>query len=128
MSRAAMEEAMRLFFAVEVPPLPPWDPREAGGDPPRGTATAHVTLRFLGERAENLWMALKRAGRDATADQEAFPIALQTIGAFPSSRNPRIVWLGVTTGREQLVELERRLSKALTTLGLPDEDRPFVPH
>jgi 2'-5' RNA ligase len=119
---------MRLFFAVDMPILPPWDPERNADAPGPAAAPAHLTLRFLGERPESMVAALERAGAEASAGVRSFAVDLRTIGAFPSNRSPRIVWLGVRTGREELVTLERRLSDALTPLGIPAEARAFVPH
>ncbi len=119
---------MRLFFAVDMPPLPPWDPESRADAQGPTAAVAHLTLRFLGERSEAMLAALERAGNEATAGVRDFAVDLKAIGAFPSSRAPRIVWLGVRTGRDELVTLEGRLSAALTPLGIPAEAREFVPH
>ncbi len=52
---------------------------------------------------------------------------LEGIGAFPTSSEPRVVWVGVTSGRAELTELARRVRSALEgTVWAPREE--FVPH
>lgn len=119
---------MRLFFAVDMPRLPLWDPETGAGSQSPAAAPVHLTLRFLGERSTSLLPELERAGELTVAGMSEFPVVLDRIGAFPSPRSPRIVWLGVSTGSGELVALERRLSEALAPLGIPVETREFVPH
>ena len=57
-----------------------------------------------------------------------FSLTLCGVGTFPKSGTPRVVWLGVTDGREQLLLVERETSARLTPLGIPEEERPYSPH
>jgi len=119
---------VRLFFAVDVPALPPWDPASARENAKPSSAPDHLTLRFLGEQPETRLADWERAGRAASAEVRPFEISLEEIGAFPSTNAPRIVWLGVGMGQREAVALERALSRALEGVGVPPETRPFVPH
>lgn len=88
----------------------------------------HITLKFLGEipeqRVEDVHSAMERA----FAGSSSFSFTIRGVGAFPSVRAARVVWAGVKQGREELVELHRRLEGELTKLGFPAEKRAFVPH
>ena len=56
-----------------------------------------------------------------------FPLRFGPIGAFPSPRRPRVVWLGVEATPELRFikdDLERRLAE----LGVEREQRPYQPH
>lgn len=119
---------MRLFFAVDMPALPAWASDSPETEGPSETAPPHLTLRFLGEQPEAALAELERAGAEATVGLSSIAVDLEMIGAFPSKRAPRIVWLGVGTGREDLIGLERQLSRALSARGIPAEPREFVPH
>jgi 2'-5' RNA ligase len=46
-------------------------------------------------------------------------------GTFPRSGTPRVVWLGVTEGREPLLRVEREITARLTPLGIP-EGKPWL--
>ncbi len=111
---------MRLFIAVDLPPLtvPASSPRA----PER-----HLTLRFLGETPPERIVPLRGAILRAAAGVVEFPMAIGGGGAFPEGTRPRVVWAGVTEGRDRLLELEHRLAEELAAAGSPEE-RPFVPH
>lgn len=87
----------------------------------------HFTLRFLGEveapAAATLAAAL--AGPWKTA---AFQASLAGLDLFPYSGAPRVVWVGMDEGREQLLALKTELDERLAPLGFAAEDRPFRVH
>lgn len=108
---------MREFVAVDV----------AGAAADWQGSPGHLTLRFLGEvRAEqNDGIGLRLA---AVARQtRPFRLRLEGVGAFPSVSRPRVVWIGVSTGREEVVRLAEKVRAALAA-ELPPEPAPFVPH
>ena len=113
---------MRTFVALEVGG--PGDP----GRPGRATAPDHLTLQFLGEVPEDRIGAISTALRAAVASQPPFDLTLEGVGAFPSIRSPRVVWVGTTVGRDAAVRLARAVSEALEPLGFPAERGEFVPH
>ncbi len=87
----------------------------------------HLTLAFLGEVAEPGVPAIV----DALAldiDAPPFTARLQGLGVFPSRRAPRVLWLAVGQGRDQIIELQRKVATRLEALGVPLERRPFHPH
>ncbi|HLN50628.1 MAG TPA: RNA 2',3'-cyclic phosphodiesterase [Thermoplasmata archaeon] len=110
---------MRAFVAVEVPTGEPGSVGRA--------APEHLTLQFLGEvppeSAPRIAERLRPVGRGIGP----FDIRLEGIGAFPSPSDPRVVWVGVTSGRAELMELARRVHSALEgTVQARREE--FVPH
>lgn len=86
----------------------------------------HVTVRFIGDVDETKAYAI-RAALGATIDAPVFDIAVEGVGAFPPKGPPRVVWAGLSDGREGLLEVERAVSQRLATL-VPAEDRPYSPH
>jgi len=109
---------MREFVAVDVGPAP--SSRE-------GAAPAHLTLCFLGEVRPEVNGPIADRLREVAAASLPFVLRLEGLGAFPSAARPRVVWVGVTQGREEVVELARRVQQALADLlGTPAEE--FVPH
>lgn len=114
---------MRLFIAIEVPPLVT-TPNPSGAP----AAPEHLTLRFLGEVASERLPGI-RSALEGVADASApFEIVLDGVGAFPSSANPRVVWVRVTVGHREVCALAERVAAALATElpGAPPE--AFVPH
>lgn len=88
----------------------------------------HVTLRFLGATPDDRQPALAAALREAAAGVTPFEIALGGGGAFPNPSRPRVLWIGIQSGAEELADLARRVSDLLRPLGWPPEDRPFSGH
>ncbi len=115
----------RLFVAVPLPPVTvPGLGTVSGG----GGALPHITLKFLGEvaagRVAPLAPALERALRGAGS----FGLSLRGLGAFPNEERPRVLYVNVEQGREELSALARRVEEGLAGLGFPPEPRPFVAH
>ena len=88
----------------------------------------HLTLAFLGEVLAEGIPDVCRAVDVAVEGRSPFGIRLAGVGAFPNRSRPRIVWIGLDEGAEQIVEMEGALSGQLGGLGFPRENRAFTPH
>ncbi|MCL6520030.1 MAG: RNA 2',3'-cyclic phosphodiesterase [Armatimonadetes bacterium] len=88
----------------------------------------HITLKFLGSIDAAKLDAVTDAVREAVESMNRFEIFLEGAGAFPRPSSPRVIWVGVKTGKDQLKEIARRVDTALEKLGFPREDRPFTGH
>ena len=103
-------------------------------EPPRLVWVAppglHITVRFLGEQPDPRVPALV-AALEQPIDLVPFTIRWHGLGAFPSPRQPRAIWLGVGDGARELGQIEREVSRRVGPL-LPGEDgadaTPFHPH
>ena len=90
----------------------------------------HVTLRFLGDveddRVDGLVGCLSRA----FAACEPFGIRLSGLGRFPPRGAPRVVWVGMESGKREIASLASITEKALLAEGFLDriEERPFRAH
>jgi 2'-5' RNA ligase len=87
----------------------------------------HFTLKFLGETPQERVPDVAEAVQ-AVAEAKPFEITIEGLGAFPDLRAPRVLWVGVTDGAEELVDLARRVEEALFRARFPKEIRPFRPH
>jgi len=87
----------------------------------------HITLKFLGDIAEETVQAI--ADRLNVIGESLPPFDLKTnrIGAFPNPRRPRVVWMGFEPCRH-LNALQQRLEAELETLEFQTEKRAFTPH
>lgn len=103
--------------------------RPFGGDAVRWVPqeNLHVTIRFLGDVEPARVASVEEAIRTTVKGQEAIPVRLQGLGAFPSPGKPRVIWCGMSHGGAQLTEIAGTLEKALQRLGFPPEKR-FHPH
>ena len=86
----------------------------------------HLTVRFIGD-ADDVRTHAIRAALGPMVDAPACDVTVEGIGAFPFTGPPRVLWAGVTEGRDGLSKVERAVSQRLETL-VPVEDRPYSPH
>jgi len=87
----------------------------------------HITLVFIGQVSEERAAAIVDAMRDPLP-HPPFRFALGGLGAFPPRGAPRALWIGVKSGGEQVVRVQRLVAERLETLGIERERRPFSPH
>lgn len=102
---------------------------EAVKTPPKVTwvkpAALHLTLRFLGETDDAEAARVRHALTPAIAIPP-FDVEWRGLGAFPSPRQPRALWMGVIRGAAQLGAVEAAVAQRLGTVD--PEARPFLPH
>jgi 2'-5' RNA ligase len=131
-------EVLRTFFAVELgdearrvaAALAERLAREPGGDAVRWVRpeALHVTLRFLGATPRARIPALVAAVRRETAGLVPFPLRLGALGAFPSSRRPRVVVVGVESDAGALAALAAAAERGAVAAGFAPEARAFHGH
>jgi 2'-5' RNA ligase len=71
----------------------------------------HITLRFLGEAEPSLVQKMDTALSQIGGVGE-FGVRLSGSGGFPSVSSPRVLWLGVTDGADDLARLASRVERA----------------
>jgi 2'-5' RNA ligase len=127
---------IRAFLAIDLPaslrPVLSWaqdELKKSGADVkwvPVGNI--HITLKFFGNITDVQVADISERVTSIAAGQEPFSLTVMNAGAFPSPKNPRVVWLGVGGDLDIMRDFHRRLETAFATLGFPPEDRPFSPH
>lgn len=88
----------------------------------------HFTLRFLGEQTGEQERLAAEACAAAVVGVAAFPLASGGFGTFPNQRRPRVVWLGLRTGAEPLIALQRRVQNELLRRRVVSAREEFTPH
>ena len=130
------KETRRLFFALEIPSetrknavslvesfnIPQSQVRWVRGE------NLHITLKFLGDVADDQVPAISDAARGVAQKFEPIDIEVAGMGLFPNHEKPQIVWLGAEGETDTLASLEAALSKALEPLGFPADERRYTPH
>jgi len=86
----------------------------------------HFTLRFLGEIEPSLVEVIRSALKPIRF--EKFVLHLKGVGAFPNSHKPRVIWIGVEEGRENLMNLYSLVNATLKSMRIKLEDEEFTPH
>jgi 2'-5' RNA ligase len=97
-------------------------------------ASIHLTLKFLGETDEQLIQPLRSALEPFMAGALPISVPLERLGVFPSSQQPRVLWIGPPSqweegqDAERLMRLQRIVEDACEPLCFPREVRPFRAH
>lgn len=130
------KETIRTFIAVELPQeihdrlQQLQDHFRASMPDVRWTkhGSVHLTLKFLGDVQVSRIDAISGGLRDIAGQFSPFIMSLAGMGAFPNSRRPRIVWVGVEKGADRLIEITKLIEASMKRLGFPREKRPFRLH
>ncbi len=88
----------------------------------------HLTLKFLGYIEEDALPGLNKIITDAVSSLESFNITIGHIGAFPSLKRPRVVYVCVDEKGNNLLTLYENLNKGVGELGIKEESRKYVGH
>lgn len=127
---------IRTFIALDLPPnvceslekfvreLKKADAPVAWVKPDR----IHLTLKFLGDVPEERIADIRAAMEEIAASTRPLTLRASGCGAFPTMKEMRVVWVGLTGAREALAGLARRTEEAMVRLGFKREGRPFKPH
>jgi RNA 2',3'-cyclic 3'-phosphodiesterase len=88
-------------------------------------ARLHLTLRFIGEVPGDVADRIVNALRSVSGP--SFSLTMKTVGFFPLRREPRILWAGIAESGE-LMRLQARIERCLTSIGIDPDARKFHPH
>jgi 2'-5' RNA ligase len=134
--KKAQKETIRTFIAVELPQeihdklKQLQDDLKASMPDVRWTkyGNVHLTLKFLGDVQISRIDAISETLRGIARQFSPFTISLTGIGAFPNSRRPRVVWVGLEKGGDKLIKIAESIEASMRKLGFPREKRKFSPH
>ena len=128
---------IRAFIAIELPAevkdflsevtakLRPGRERAVKWVAPEGI---HLTLKFLGnipeEQVVNITNTLDKIARETPY----FELTLEGAGAFPNSKSPRVIWVGMGGDIPELTNLQRQIERELASLGFPADKKAFLAH
>lgn len=127
---------LRLFIALETP-APVREAlrvtvaglKEANADARwESEGKLHATLKFLGDTPEERVEAVLTALERAASSTPPLTVTYSGLGFFPSPRQPRIVWAGMSEPTGALIDFQARIESAMAALGFAEETRAFHPH
>jgi 2'-5' RNA ligase len=87
----------------------------------------HLTLVFLGHVDPALVSPLVEA-MQLDIDIRPFDVIFGGLGAFPPRGAPRVLWVGIAAGGDQLAAVQRDMEARVGALGIAGERRVFHPH
>ena len=90
-------------------------------------AALHVTIKFLGDVPEDDVESFK-VRLAPPIGIAPFDVEWRGIGAFPSNRHPRALWLGVMNGGAALARIEAEVSRRIAGSAVELDDRALLPH
>ena len=88
----------------------------------------HLTLKFLGNIPSKRVTEITEAMEEAAKGISPFHLEISGLGAFPSLRQARVLWVGIGGEVDKLSRVQQNIDSALAALGFTKEERSFVPH
>lgn len=88
----------------------------------------HLTLAFVASVDPSGLDDISSVMTSVAKDTRHFDLGLGGGGAFPSLREPSILWIGVTHGAQALTALAQETQSGVASIGYPQAPRPFTPH
>lgn len=88
----------------------------------------HVTLKFLGEITDDQRRSIEVLLRDVCACEQPFILGLEKVGAFPTVEAPRVIWVGISKGKEVVMRLAEAIEQKDARIPLHREGRAFAAH
>jgi 2'-5' RNA ligase len=127
---------IRSFLAIELPQPILKKIEEVQGDLRSTHADVrwvspdkiHLTLKFFGNIEESRIDLILKSIEDPIRNTSPFSLKVRGVGAFPSLKNPRVIWMGLVDGKEVLASFQKQIESQLEKIGFQPEDRPFHPH
>lgn len=126
--------SLRLFVAINLPEAVrerisagTIELRRLGGVRWVDPGALHITLKFIGSLAEGRADEVAASLRRVASGHAPFDVGLCGVGAFPSLRRSRVVWVGVGPIPE-LARLHGEIEAALEELGIEREERGLSAH
>lgn len=126
---------MRLFIAISFPQslrqrmVEATEPLREQEFPVRwiDPDQLHLTLKFLGDVKRERLDDVRGVMDEVGSDFRPFEVGFERVGAFPSLRSPRVIWLGVEATMEMRA-VKHDLEHGLVDMGFERETRAFQPH
>ena len=130
------DDAIRTFICIEIPEavkeriadlqreLKEIDARVSWVKP----ANIHLTVKFLGPVTPSRIAGIRQAVERAAGSCNPFEIEVAGTGCFPTPRNPKVLWVGLSQVPNQLQQLQQTIEGELAGAGFPREPKRFSPH
>ena len=87
----------------------------------------HLTLLFLGNITnKDLSLLIQSIKKKITSNN--FELTITGTGVFPSSKLPKVLWLGISKGKDELTSLQNRVEKSVEKIVKNHQGDTFIPH
>ena len=88
----------------------------------------HLTLKFLGEIDEQTKDRVSAKLSEISAGTKQFTFSLSCLGAFPNTKSPRVIWIGIEQGDIEIKAIADAIETQLESINIPKETREFSSH
>lgn len=88
----------------------------------------HLTLKFFGNIEEADIERICSQVEAVVSKRRPFLLRISGMGAFPNSRSPKVIWLGVEEEGKELELIQQEVERKLEKIGFKSEKRPFSAH
>lgn len=88
----------------------------------------HLTIAFIGEQSPEFKEKLTEIIQTSASGISPFSVTPSYIDGFPHLHTANTLWVGVNGEIDELYELRHHIKDGLSSLGLPVDQRRFVPH
>ena len=88
----------------------------------------HLTLKFLGDTPVSSLEKIRGVMEETVKGRSPFALSIDTFGAFPNFRSPRVLWVGAKEGSQEGDVLAQTLNDGLEEVGFKKEEGAFKPH
>lgn len=95
-----------------------WEPKEK----------LHATIKFIGNVEENNLSPVTKTIEECLKNVPKFEVRYSRLGCFPSSYQPRVIWIGCENTDGMLARIKESLDHVLLAHGFKKEERDFHPH
>ena len=127
---------VRLFVAVEIAEeirkkLAAFQDTLKKSDADVGWVTPenlHITLKFIGYIDEEKIDTIITIIRESVTHIKPFDLHYVGVGAFPTNKNPRVIFADVIDSGGFLTKIHERLDNQFMSLGVEHETRKFEAH
>ena len=87
----------------------------------------HLTLSFLGDINSKNIDSLKDKLNEISVFN-SFDMVVNKTGSFPSEDNPKIIWLDIQEGREELSSIQKQIESIAGPFKENKKEEKFIPH
>ncbi|MFH1458850.1 MAG: RNA 2',3'-cyclic phosphodiesterase [Candidatus Omnitrophota bacterium] len=88
----------------------------------------HLTLRFLGHVNQEQIEIFKNILILISKKIKSFTLDLGVLGAFPNLTRPRVIWIGINAGFNELNQINALLEEEFSQIGFGYGEKYFHPH
>jgi 2'-5' RNA ligase len=88
----------------------------------------HLTLEFLGNVAIENLPSLENVLKQVATTHRLFELSAGRVGAFPSIRNPRVIWAGIEGDVDAAKAVQADVKNSVRSFVTEQETRAYKPH